>query len=109
LKWTLNNEIPTFGRDKTRSYIQEAFNDWARYAPLKFREAAPGETAQFSISFQAGTHDDGYPFDGPGGTLAHGFFPTDGRVHFDSTEDWTDKSVFFIIKKEASFLKMIID
>ncbi|CAF1420925.1 unnamed protein product [Adineta steineri] len=93
LKWTLNNEAPKLGKDKTRSLIQEAFGDWARYAPLKFREAEAGEKTDFSISFQTGEHDDGYPFDGSGGTLAHAFFPTDGKVHFDATEDWTDKYV----------------
>ncbi|CAF4952438.1 unnamed protein product, partial [Rotaria magnacalcarata] len=34
LKWKLNNQIPTFGREKTRIHLQEAFDDWARYAPL---------------------------------------------------------------------------
>ncbi|CAF3454820.1 unnamed protein product [Rotaria sp. Silwood1] len=91
LKWRLNNEIPKFGKEKTRALIQEAFNDWARYAPLKFREAIGDEKAEFSISLHGGDHDDGYPFDGAGGTLAHAFFPTDGKVHFDLTEEWTDK------------------
>jgi len=87
----LNNEIPKFGRDKTRLHIQEAFDDWARYAPLHIREATDDEKAEFSISFQTGEHDDSYPFDGPGGTLAHAFFPKDGRLHLDATEEWTDK------------------
>lgn len=98
LTWRLNNEISKFGKDKTRYHIQEAFDDWARFAPLKFREATSDEKPDFSISFQAGNHDDGYPFDGTGGTLAHGFFPTDGRIHFDSTEDWTDRSVITNVK-----------
>ncbi|CAF1452196.1 unnamed protein product [Rotaria magnacalcarata] len=91
LKWKLNNQIPTFGREKTRIHLQEAFDDWARYAPLKFREAVGDEQAEFSISFNEGNHDDGFPFDGAGGTLAHAFFPKDGKVHFDSAEEWTDK------------------
>ncbi len=91
LKWRLSNEIPKFGKEKTRSHIQEAFNDWARYAPLKIREATADETPEFTISFQEGNHDDGFPFDGAGGTLAHAFFPTDGRLHLDATEEWTDK------------------
>ena len=99
LKWTLTDDIPKFGREKTRAYVQEAFNDWARYAPLQFRESIPGEKPDFTISFRNGDHDDGYPFDGPGGVLAHGFFPTDGRVHFDKTEDWTEKCVLFLIIK----------
>ena len=54
----------------------------------------PWELADIAILFATGDHGDGFPFDGPGGgktgnTLAHTFFPTDGRTHYDDSEDWT--------------------
>lgn len=31
-----------------------------------------------------------YPFDGPGKVLGHAFIPSDGRIHFDDEEYYTD-------------------
>ena len=42
----------------------------------------------FLFSFYSGTHGDGGDFFGPGGTLAHAFYPHNGNLHFDENENW---------------------
>lgn len=53
--------------------IFRAFSVWTEYTDLTFR---PGKgQVHIEIKFENGEHGDGDPFDGPGGTLAHAYFP----------------------------------
>lgn len=71
--------------------LADAFQAWSSVTPLTFTRLHEGD-ADIRVSFLHSLHDDGYPFDGRGGTLAHAFFPgTDpmaGDTHFDSDEPW---------------------
>ncbi|XP_048449842.1 matrix metalloproteinase-17-like [Rhincodon typus] len=72
-----------------------ALKVWSDIAPLNFHEVA-GDNADILIDFPRSQHKDHYPFDGPGGAVAHAFFPGDqpiaGDVHFDNDEAWTFRS-----------------
>jgi len=65
-----------------------AFARWSAATTLNFTETASAEDADITIGFYAGDHGDGEAFDGPLGTLAHAFSPTDGRFHLDAAESW---------------------
>ncbi len=79
--------------------IQNAFNAWAAVANLTFVQVAddnaPFNAATTSGDIRLGMHT----FDGPSGTLAHGFFPPNngntaaGDVHFDVAENWVNTFV----------------
>jgi hypothetical protein len=92
--------------------IVRAFSEWAKYAKLTFTIAndATGDQT-LAILFASRDHGDGYPFDGPGGVLAHTFYPFPmnpepiaGDMHFDNDENWkigADVDVFSIALHEA--------
>ena len=66
-----------------------AFNLWQDASCLTFEQRPTGKV-DIEISFERDEHGDGIPFDGPGGTLAHAYFPRwGGAIHIDDTELWT--------------------
>merc|ERR1719474_1452987 len=70
----------------------KAFNVWQEATGLTF-EQRPVGSVHIEIRFEKYEHGDGDPFDGPGGTLAHAYFPQyGGDIHVDDTEYWTISS-----------------
>lgn len=77
---------------QTDDEVSRAFAVWTDVTPLTFTQKQSGQV-HIEIRFEVGEHGDGDPFDGPGGTLAHAFFPVyGGDAHFDDAEKWSVNS-----------------
>lgn len=73
--------------------MQGLLQVWSDVTELTFKPAGYREKVHIEIRFEKGEHGDGDAFDGPGGTLAHAYFPIyGGDAHFDDSERWTVNS-----------------
>ncbi|KAK4419598.1 Metalloendoproteinase 1 [Sesamum alatum] len=89
-KRSLTYSFPPGERSDVNQAILHASQIWANVSPFRFSYIPNYDQADIKISFQYRDHGDGFPFDGPGGILAHAFAPTDGRLHYDGDERWVD-------------------
>ncbi|KAK4419601.1 Metalloendoproteinase 1 [Sesamum alatum] len=89
-KRNLTYSFPPGTRTDVNGAIRHATQIWAFVSPFRFSYIPTYVQANIKISFQYGDHGDDYPFDGPGGLLAHAFVPTIGILHFDADERWVD-------------------
>jgi len=72
--------------------VQQAFAMWEEVTGLTFQRLTHGKV-HIEIRFDRYEHGDGDPFDGPGGTLAHAYFPQfGGDIHVDDSEYWSVQS-----------------
>uniref|UniRef100_A0A8C6TZK4 Collagenase 3 n=1 Tax=Neogobius melanostomus TaxID=47308 RepID=A0A8C6TZK4_9GOBI len=96
VRWTkrrLSYRLP-IPASQVRKVFRDAWKVWSNVTPMKFRKRGRRE-ADIAISFYSGDHQDGTPFDGKQGILAHAFLPgigIGGDVHFDAEEDWSTNS-----------------
>ncbi|CAH1801661.1 unnamed protein product [Owenia fusiformis] len=90
LTWKISNFSPDLPRRVQIDALTRGLNYWSEVTNLNFRQTS-GDS-DIDIRFGRYEHGDGYSFDGKGGTLAHAFFPENGRTHFDEDEDWTEDS-----------------
>ncbi|XP_062983194.1 stromelysin-1-like [Elgaria multicarinata webbii] len=89
LKYSIRNYTPDMHQADVDKAIERAWKLWSDVTPLTFTRDDKGP-ADIEISFVAGYHRDNFPFDGPGSTLAHAFYPRyGGNAHFDESEYWS--------------------
>jgi hypothetical protein len=95
LRYGFVNFCADLTQAQTRSACQEALSYWSAVTPLTFTEVAAATNPEIRISFAAGDHGDGSPFDGAGSVLAHAYYPPPnggdiaGDAHFDEAETWS--------------------
>jgi hypothetical protein len=79
-----------------QSEILRAMAEWSKVIKLTWKPGTSATAARtVNILFASGPHGDGFPFDGPGGVLAHTFYPAPpnpepiaGDMHLDNDENW---------------------
>ena len=65
--------------------MRRMLSKWEAASTLTIREAdgsVSDDDVEILISFVRLYHNDPYPFDGPGGTLAHAYYPHNNRGEF---------------------------
>jgi len=84
------------GSAAAQAEIQRAMAEWSKVAAISWQPGANAfGAATVNVLFGAYDHGDGFPFDGPGGVVAHTFYPAPpnpepiaGDMHFDDSESW---------------------
>jgi len=100
-KWdhmALTYRFDGFCEELTAAQCRQAFSQaaaqWSAVTPLSFTEVTGSTPADIRVLWAKGDHGDGWPFDGIGTVLAHGFYPPPnggeiaGDIHFDDAETW---------------------
>ena len=88
LKYTFQN----FGADLKQKEVRRAFATaarlWSEVTQISLTESG-SSSADIRVKFAQYVHGDHHPFDGPGGEIAHAFFPQYGDIHLDDSETFT--------------------
>jgi len=106
LRWVLLNGARRIRYYDVLKVIRQAIHFWHVETDIDFVEVPLSDygtsgneekDVEILVSFAQGWHRDPYAFDGPGGTLAHAFYPNtntglSGDVHFDDSEYYTVQS-----------------
>lgn len=79
-----------------KTEVIRAFGEWTKAVKVTFTQGTQFEALKnINVLWGKRSHGDPYPFDGPGGVLAHTFYPSPpnpepiaGDMHFDDDEHW---------------------
>ncbi|XP_055346282.1 stromelysin-3-like [Paramacrobiotus metropolitanus] len=89
LTWSVSQMTSQLNRGDVESQLARAWKIWSDNSDLTFTKSNGGNV-HIDVRFAKFEHGDGDPFDGPGKTLAHAYFPQyGGDAHFDESESWT--------------------
>jgi hypothetical protein len=94
LQYFIRNLTEKMDPTTARAEIERALREWTRYGNFTISPGQQGTPRTIDILFGRGAHGDAYPFDGPGGALAHTFYPPPnaepiaGDMHLDADEGW---------------------
>jgi len=78
--------------DVVRREVQKGLAEWTKHSGIHFQEASNIDDAEIKILFGSGAHGEKKSknyFDGQYGVLAHMYFPRNGKMHFDESENYT--------------------
>ncbi|ABQ51980.1 mp-nase [Spodoptera litura granulovirus] len=96
ITWSLFTDSLPMARNIVSQELNDAFmvwqkgTTWTNKTIVYFTQLHDNSAeANIQLAFKRGDHGDGNSFDGPGGILAHAFFPPNGQLHFDADERWT--------------------
>jgi len=104
LSYTVGRYPSQLTRAEVDIDVRKAFNMWQQASGLTFVRRSPGDTVDIEIRFENYYHGDEDAFDGPGGVVAHAFFPEfGGDAHFDDGEDWTVNKYKVQSRKSRAF------
>lgn len=94
LTWGVVDPGDQFTQEQVEDALEEALALWGTASALTFSQADDPTTADIQVAFR--TTESGPPpdeaFEGPGGVIAHAFFPgtdLEGVMHVDDTESFT--------------------
>jgi hypothetical protein len=96
ISYVFSQMTAQLGSGAAQAEIERAMAEWSKVAAITWQPgASPFSTTTVNVRFAAFDHADGYPFDGPGGIVAHTFYPAPpnpepiaGDMHFDDSENW---------------------